>query len=110
MEQSITKCAGIDVSKLSLDIAVHDSGEQFTAGNGLTGHRQIAKRLAASGVTRIGLEASGHYEAKLARYLRKQGFEVLVLDPGQVHGFKRFKNERAKTDACLLYTSDAADE
>jgi transposase len=99
MAEGITKCAGIDVSKLSLEIAVHDSAERFTAGNDLTGHRHIARRLGALGVTRVGLEASGHYEAKVARYLRKQGFEVLVLDPGQVHGFKRFKNGRAKTDA-----------
>lgn len=99
MEQPITTCAGIDVSKLSLDVAVHGSEDRFTAGNDLLGHRRIAKRLAASGVTRVGLEASGHYEAKLVRYLRKQGFEVLVLDPGQVHGFRRFLNSRAKTDA-----------
>lgn len=98
MSNIITKCAGIDVSKLTLDIAVHGGGERFVAGNELVGHRQIAKRLAALGVTRIGLEASGHYEARLVRYLRKQGFDVLVLDPGQVHGFKRFKNQRAKTD------------
>jgi transposase len=99
MEKSITKCAGIDVSKDTLDIAVHGSEEWFAASNDLVGHRQIAKRLAALGVTRVGMEASGYYEAKLARHLRARGFEVLVLDPGQVHGFKRFLNERAKTDA-----------
>jgi transposase len=98
MSNPITKSAGIDVSKLTLDIAIHGSSERFVAGNDLTGHRQIAKRLAGLGVGRVGLEASGHYEARLVRYLRKQGFEVLVLDPGQVHGFKRFKNQRAKTD------------
>jgi len=95
----ITKCAGIDVSKLTLDIAVYGCGERFSAGNDGVGHRQIAKRLAALGVSRVGMEAGGHYEAKLARHLRARGFEVLVLDPGQVHGFKRFKNERAKTDS-----------
>jgi transposase len=99
MSESITKCAGIDVSKLTLDIAVHGCAERFAAGNDGVGHRQIAKRLAALGVSRVGMEASGHYEAKLARHLRARGFDVLVLDPGRVHGFKRFRNERAKTDA-----------
>lgn len=98
MSKSSTKCAGIDVSKKSLDVAVHASTERFCETNDLAGHGRIAVRLRAAGVTRVGLEASGHYEAKLVRALRKADFEVLVLDPGQVHGYRRFKQRRAKTD------------
>jgi hypothetical protein len=47
MGEVITKCAGIDVSKLTLDIAVHGCSERFAAANDGVGHRQIAKRLAA---------------------------------------------------------------
>lgn len=98
MGKSITKCAGIDVSKKSLDIAVHGSTERFCETNDPAGHGRIVARLRAAGVTRVGLEASGNYEARLSRALRKAGFEVLVLDPGQVHGYRRFKQQRAKTD------------
>jgi transposase len=98
MSKSSTKCAGIDVSKKTLDVAVHGSGEQFCESNDPCGHDHIAVRLKTAGVSRVGLEASGNYEAKLVRALRKAGFEVLVLDPGQVHGYRRYKQRRAKTD------------
>lgn len=98
MTKPSMKCAGIDVSKNSLDVAVHDSIERFSDANDTAGHSRIAARLKALGVERVGMEASGHYEAKLGRALRKEGFEVLVLDPGQVHGYRRFQNKRAKTD------------
>lgn len=111
MSKSSTKCAGIDVSKKTLEIAVHESKERFDETNDALGHEQIVTRLKAAGVGRVGLEASGHYEAKLVRALRKAGFEVLVLDPGQVHGFRRFKQRRAKTDpidAALIAAVTAA--
>lgn len=111
MSKSNTKSAGIDVSKKTLDIAVHESKERFGQTNDTAGHGEIIARLKALGVTRVGLEASGHYEAKLVRALRQAGFEVLVLDPGQVHGFRRFKQRRAKTDpidAALIAAVTAA--
>jgi transposase len=93
------KAAGIDMSKLKFDVAVHGSGERFGACNDGEGHRTTAERLAALGVTRVGIEASGHYEAALASYLRQAGFTVIILDPAQVHGYRRFAKKRAKTDA-----------
>jgi transposase len=92
------KAAGIDVSKRKLDIAVHGGGERFCASNDAAGHQLIEERLRALGVNRVGMEASGHYEAAIAAHLRSAGFAVAVLDPGQVHGFRRFKKKRAKTD------------
>jgi transposase len=90
--------AGIDVSKRTLDVAVTGNTERFTAPNDADGHALIAGRLRALGVQRVGLEASGHYEAAVAQYLRRHGFVVLVLDPTQVHGWRRFQKRRAKTD------------
>jgi len=113
MNKSIMKSAGIDVSKKSLDIAVHGCSEVFRTTNDGAGFRLIAERLKALGVSRVGLEASGHYEAAVARHLRQCGFAVLVLDPGQVHGFRRFKNRRAKTDpidASLIAAVTAAED
>jgi transposase len=81
-----------------LDIAVHESRERFSDNNDVSGHWRIVERLRSLNVGRVGVEASGHYEARLVRALRRAGFEVLVLDPAQVHGYRRFKNKRAKTD------------
>ena len=97
-KQAVVKAAGIDVSKATFDVAVHGSGERFSAANDAEGHRQTAGRLIGLGVTRVGLEASGHYEFLLVASLRQAGLSVVVLDPGQVHGYRRFKKKRAKTD------------
>ncbi|CAN7741813.1 transposase [Bosea sp. LjRoot9] len=96
-QQTAVKAAGIDVSKARLDVAVV-GGESFVVGNDQEGHGAIARRLAQLGVTRVGLEASGNYEAPVAARLRKEGFVVIVLDPAQVHGYRRFRKKRAKTD------------
>ena len=97
-KQAVVKAAGIDVSKAKFDVAVHGSSERFTAANDAQGHRRTAERLIELGVTRVGLEASGHYEFLLVAALRQAGLSVVVLDPGQVHGYRRFKKKRAKTD------------
>jgi len=97
-KQAAVKAAGIDMSKAKFDVAVHGSGERFSAANDAEGHRQTARRLIDLGVTRVGLEASGHYEFLLAASLRQAGLSVVVLDPGQIHGYRRFKKKRAKTD------------
>jgi transposase len=90
--------AGIDVSKRTLDVAMTGSLERFTVANDAAGHAIIAERLHSLGIQRVGLEASGHDEAAVAQHLRQRDFVVLVLDPGQVHGWRRFQKRRAKTD------------
>jgi transposase len=92
------KAAGIDMAKAKFDVAVDGSGERFAASNTAEGHRQTAEQLTRLGVTRVGVEATGNYEAGLVGYLRAAGFTVVVLDPAQVHGYRRFKKQRAKTD------------
>jgi transposase len=96
MTTHTTIAAGIDVSKEKLDVAI--GADRFSTANSASGHAHIADALAAAGVARVGLEASGGYEAPVARFLRKRGFEVLLFEPGQVHGYRRFRGKRAKTD------------
>lgn len=113
MSKSSIKCAGIDVSKRTLEIAVHGNNERLSEANDPAGHARIGAWLRKAGIVRVGLEASGHYEAKLVRALRKAGFEVMVLDPGQIHGYRRYKQRRAKTDpidAALIAAATAAYE
>jgi transposase len=90
--------AGIDTSKAKLDVAVHGRTEHWQVDNKLPGWRRLASELAKISVTRIGIEATGGYENGVVRYLREQGFTVLVLQPMQVRAFARVHLRRAKND------------
>jgi transposase len=91
--------AGIDTSKLKLDVAVHERTERWQLTNALPGWRALAVNLAKVGVTRVGIEATGGYERGVVEHLRAAGFTVLVLQPIQVKAFGRVHLRRAKNDA-----------
>lgn len=97
MNDTSIKCAGVDISKAKLDVAIFD-GQRFVETNDTVGHRRLVERLRAAGVVRVGMEASGNYEAALKQALTGAGFEVLVFDPRQVHGYRVFRQRRAKND------------
>lgn len=99
MRQVNTTTAGIDTSKLKLDIAVHGRTEHWQLANALPGWRTLAANLAKAGVTRVGIEATGGYERGVVEHLRAAGFIVLVLQPVQVKAFGRVHLRRAKNDA-----------
>jgi len=99
MTQAITTAAGIDTSKLKLDIAVHGGAERWQVANALPGWRTLATNLAKTGVTRVGIEATGGYERGVVGHLRAAGFTVLVLQPIQVRAYARLHLRRAKNDA-----------
>jgi transposase len=99
MTQTITTTAGIDTSKLKLDIAVHQRSERWQVANALAGWRALVASLAKAGVTRVGIEATGGYERGVVEHLRAAGFTVLVMQPMQVKAFGRVHLRRAKNDA-----------
>lgn len=93
-----TKCAGIDVGKRWLDVAVHGGEGAVRVGNDASGHRQLIGWLGERGVTRVGLEASGGYERDVRSALEAAGFEVVVHQPLEVRLFARLKRLKAKND------------
>jgi transposase len=99
MTQTNTTTAGIDTSKLKLDVAVHQRTERWQVANALPGWRALAANLAKAGVRRVGIEATGGYERGVVEHLRAAGFTVLVLQPIQVKAFGRVHLRRAKNDA-----------
>lgn len=102
MSQHSTMTAGIDVSKRWLDLAVEGGtalGAPRRVANTQEGHAEIVGALTGLGVRRVGLEASGGYEAQVACVLRGSGFEVIVFQPRQVRAYAVFRLRRAKTDA-----------
>jgi transposase len=91
-------CAGIDTGKRKLDVALDGSPEQLQVDNTPHGHRALSARLEHWRVKRVGIEASGGYEQEVVAQLRRDGFEVVVFQPGQVRAYARFILQRAKND------------
>lgn len=94
----ISMVAGIDISKRTLDVAVHGRPERLRFANDSAGWAGLAEALAGFGVTRVGLEATGGYERGVIDHLWKDGFEAIVLQPIQVKAFAKLKRRRAKND------------
>jgi transposase len=83
MRENTPLTAGIDTAKDKLEVAIASSQQPVTLENAAVGWCQLAARLAAAGVGRVGIEASGGYERGVVEHLRRAGFTVLVLQPLQ---------------------------
>lgn len=93
-----TCCAGIDVSKSKLDVALWPGGEHRVFDYTAEGLRQLSGFLASRQVSRIGFEASGGYERRLLEHLRAGAIAAARLQPAQVKSFARSRLQRAKND------------
>lgn len=92
---------GIDVSKLSLDVAaLLDTGEihQGKFGNTPEGHHELLTWLEFFPNCRMALEATGSYHRRLAATLRGTYVSVSILNPAQVSYFVKSQHRRNKTD------------
>lgn len=93
-----TSVAGIDVSKRALDIAIHGVEDMIQVANTPAGFVDLGRWLQAHEIGRVGLEATGGYEAPLVMALQAQGYEVVVHPPLALRQFARFKRLKAKND------------
>lgn len=98
MDKTNTGVAGIDTGKAKLDVVLGGSGTHFEVSNDAAGFELLVRRLAASGIGRVGLEASGGYEREVMAALRQGGFTVLRHQPGQVRLYARMGLQQAKND------------
>src|SRR5688500_1584322 len=118
MAKSTMVCAGIDTGKRKLDVALAGAltgaptgaptgaltGPVAAAAAGLrfdndaAGHASLLRWLRRHRVRRVGIEASGGYEAPVVAALRRAGFVVIVFQPAQVRAYARFVLQRAKND------------
>lgn len=104
-------CAGIDTGKRKLDAALDGSPQQLQVDNTANGQRALSAWLKHWRVHRVGIEASGGYEQEVVAQLRRDGFEVIVFQPGQVRAYALFILQRAKNDkidAALIAACTAA--
>ena len=90
---------GIDVSKDTLDVALHPDGEAFTVARDAAGIDALIARLRPLRVKLVALEATGGFEAVAAASLGAAGLPVAVVNPARVRNYAKALNQRAKTDA-----------
>jgi transposase len=96
---TMPRCAGLDVGKDHLDLHVRPDGTAARFANDDAGIAAAVARLAATGVERIVVEATGGYEAPAVAALAAAGLPVVVVNPRQVRDFARATGRLAKTDA-----------
>jgi transposase len=96
--ESLKLSVGIDVSKNTLDIAVHESGERWTSNNDSQSGVALATKLKQLQATSIVLEATGGREALLTAILSTADLPVIVVNPRQIRDFARATGQLAKTD------------
>ena len=89
---------GIDVSKETLDIAVHETQKCWTSKHEFTAFPALVRSLAELKPERIMVEATGGFEDLLVSSLVTAGLPVIVINPRQVRDFARATGELAKTD------------
>lgn len=89
---------GIDVSKDTLEVAVHESNTHWTTKHEFSEFPRLIKSLRSLTPTRIILEASGGLEHLLVSYLATAGLPVIVINPRQARDFARATGQLAKTD------------
>lgn len=95
-------CAGIDVAKKHLDLAIRFGSEEEVEThhfeNNSEGIAQLEELLCEADPERIVLEATGGYERPVSAALAAAGLPVAVVNPRQVRDFARATGRLAKTD------------
>jgi transposase len=93
-----TIVVGIDVSKNTLDVHVHPSGEAFAVARNAEGIDALIERIAPLGIQAVAVEATGGFETVVAASLGGAGLPVIVVNPAQVRAFALALGKRVKTD------------
>ena len=89
---------GIDVSKNTLDIAIHETVESWSSDNDSSGCAALAAKLKLLRPSSIVLEATGGFETLVTATLSAAGLPVIVVNPRQVRDFAKATGQLAKTD------------
>ena len=89
---------GIDISKDSLDMAIHDSDKQWHFTNSEVGISKICTLLLKLEPALVVFEATGGYELPLCISLEERGIPVALMNPRQIRDFAKATGKLAKTD------------
>jgi transposase len=89
---------GIDVSKRTLDVAMHPSGASLRVFNTPAGVAELVARLESLSPSLIVLEPTGGYEKVALRALLAAGLSARRVDAWRVRRYAEALGRRAKTD------------
>ena len=89
---------GIDVSKIWLDVTVHERETFFRIRNEEQDIAKLVTWLKAMDPTLVVLEATGGFEKIATQELANAGIPVVVTNPRRVRAFARSTGRLAKTD------------
>lgn len=98
MKKIVEMFVGIDISKVWLDIAVHEQAETFRARNDDEGIAALVQRLKKLKATLIVLEPTGGFEKLLVAELTHAKLPAVVVNAKRVRDFARAMGRLAKTD------------
>jgi transposase len=90
---------GVDVSKETLDMAVHASEQRWEFANTVKGIDEVLSILENLSPALVVLEATGGMEYPMAAALAVTNIPVAVVNPRRVRDFARATGRLAKTDA-----------
>ncbi|RJG43681.1 transposase [Mesorhizobium sp. DCY119] len=91
-------CAGCDVSKTKLDIALYPGTAFLSVAYDAAGLKQLDAFLKKHRVARVGFEASGGYEWRLLAHLRRGPVAAARFQLGQIRHFAKSRLQWAKND------------
>ena len=100
MASTVARNVGVDISKDTLDVAIHPEGRGFRIANTPEGHRALIKGLEGFEIARIVFEATGAYHRLLQRALVEAGLPWVKVNPRQARRFAQAAGKLAKTDRC----------
>ncbi len=80
-------CIGVDISKNNLDAYIHPIGRFFKIANSAVEIEKFVRELAVYDVAQIACEATGGYEKLLAQLLKKNSYNLWIVDPRRIKGF-----------------------
>jgi transposase len=98
MKKAMEIFVGIDVSKGSLDVAIHERDETYRVGNDGVGISELVKRMKELKPTLIVLEPTGGFEMLVVAELMHAGLPVVVVNAKRVRDFAKATGRLAKTD------------
>lgn len=97
-QQNDEKFVGIDVSKDTLDVAIHGVSSTSQWANSDSSIEKLVLHLQSHAPTLIVVEASGGFEMRLVIALAEEKLPIAIVNPTRIKGFGRADGRRAKTD------------
>lgn len=98
MRITLEICAGIDVSRDQLDVAIWGEKNCWNAANNKRGIAKLVRQMLLLRPALVVVEATGGYEEAVVLALFEAGLPVALVSPQRVRQYARAKGLLAKTD------------